>query len=312
MPWRKGNKLKLVPENEADERTRQIYNEIRSAFGIPNVHLIFQAFAAYPAFLQLHWRALKPAVASKGFFELAERLRADAYTRMHNYFEVPDLCAQTAMVELSEGAKEELTRTVDLCHYSASLLLLVLAAQLQAFDTPVGQKTVGEKPSSHPTFADRPILVEDTGAPPQTRQIYEEMRHVFDLPIIPTEYRALARYPGFMKAYWDALRTVVQSPVYEGCHYGVRETAFALAREFPDSFDVNLSQLTEAGLSDEDVGSIVRIVEMLVNAMSGTALNVAFAKIGMEGGSRRAKASDREKLQPAKDASKHDTSKHVA
>ena len=87
-------KLTLVRESEASGRTSQVFGELKAALGMPYVSLLYKAYAAYPKFLDLHWQAFKPVVETQEFFDLAERLRAEAYTRMHNYFRVPDLCAR--------------------------------------------------------------------------------------------------------------------------------------------------------------------------------------------------------------------------
>src|ERR1051325_10739024 len=93
MPWRKGNRLRLVSEQPADEATRAIYADIRRTLGLPALQLFYPALGVYPTFLRLHWEAVRPVAASQQLFDAASCLRADAYTRAHNYFELPDLSA---------------------------------------------------------------------------------------------------------------------------------------------------------------------------------------------------------------------------
>lgn len=302
MPWRKGNRLKLVPENQAQGRVAEIYNEIRQNLGIPQVPAFFQAYAAFPVFFDLHWRALRPITANREFFLLAERLGADAYTRLHSYFAIADISESLAALNFSIGAREELRQIADLYHYCEPLVLLIVAAQFQAFDSPVGQKSVDTHPARPQTFPIQPVLIHEDIAPPSTRQIFDEMRRSLELPLIPMALRAFARWPDFLQMYWAALKTVVQSPVYEGCHYGVRETAFALTREFPGILDLTLTQLAEAGLHNEDIASIVRLTESFMTVVSGLVLNVAFAKIAIEGGTRRRMPPPSEAGHPAEGA----------
>src|SRR6266404_7495938 len=89
MPWKNGQRPKVVRENEATGTTADIYHEIRRALGLPFVPVPFQIFAAIPKFLELHWSAVGPMVATQEFFALAERVRADGYTRVHSYFRLP-------------------------------------------------------------------------------------------------------------------------------------------------------------------------------------------------------------------------------
>src|SRR4051812_39102072 len=90
MPERRG-KLLLVREKEADGRIREIFELIKQSLGIPFVPVIYQALAAYPEFLEQHWRAFSQLTAAHQFFQLGDRLRGEAYTRMHNYFQISDL-----------------------------------------------------------------------------------------------------------------------------------------------------------------------------------------------------------------------------
>src|SRR5438105_15069055 len=111
-------KLVLVRESEAPGQVHVIFQQIKQALGLPHVNVIFQAFAAYPVFLELHWNAIKPVLQTQTFFDLAERLRAEAYTRMHNYFRIPDLCARVTDHSFSAGARHELTDAVEIFHYN--------------------------------------------------------------------------------------------------------------------------------------------------------------------------------------------------
>lgn len=286
MTWRKGNRLKLVPENQAVGETARIYRELKDALGVPHIDSVYEALGAYPKFLTLHWQALQPIVRTQEFFNLAQRMRADCYTRIHGYFEIPDLCAQIGNMEFSLGAREELTDVVELHNYCSPLLLLMIAAQFQAFDSPVGQKEASAIPAEHPKFEHCVVFVREDGATTPVHRCYEEIKHGLGLPFVPSFYLSLARWPEFLQLFWEKMRPILHSPVYEGCHYGSRETAFALIREFPETLELNLTQLAEAGISDEDLGSIVRILELFVSALSTTVLNVAAAKIALEGGTR--------------------------
>lgn len=283
MTWRKGNRLKLVPESLAQGQTAKIYQQIKEALGIRHIDGIYQALGAYPEFLALHWERFRPIVQTQEFFHLADRMRADCYTRMHGYFEIPDLGANLGV---SSGTRKELAEVVDLHNYSNPLLLLMIAAQFQAFDSPVGQIENRTHPAEHSEFGPIVALVPEENAPSVVHRCYEDTKRSLGLPFVPSFYLSVARWTDFLQLFCDSLRPIVRSPVYEGCHYGSRETAFALVRELPGKVELNIGELAEAGISDEDIGSIVRILELFVSALSATVLHVAAAKIGLEGGTR--------------------------
>jgi hypothetical protein len=232
MAWRRrAPHPELVREGDAQGRTREIYSELKQALGVPHINLVYQLLGGHPKFLELHWQAMRPAVDSAEFFDFAERVRADAYTRLHNYFAVPDLCAQIG--ELSSGAREEVTEVVEVFQYTDALLLLILTAQLQAFDAPVGSPRPHETSPAHPRFREKPVVVNESSATPEQRKIFDDIRRTLSLGILNTEFRALARFPLFFSAYWAALKPAVQSPLYESMVLGIRESAWNLARDQP-------------------------------------------------------------------------------
>ena len=285
MPWKKGNRLRFVPEEIADPATRQIYSHLKRALGVPALRLFYPALGVYPEFLNLHWELMKPVLESQQFFDCAGRLRADAYTRAHNYYRIPDICASLSEARLSVAARQELTATIDLFHHRDSLLLLLFSAQIQAMEGPTGRSDKEPKVvmEQDPPVS-WPVLVEEENAPASVRKKYDEIRRAFDLPFINSEYMAMARFPDFLSAYWDLLKKLMGSPLYDECQYGLRETAWHLARELPGPLELSMDQLLAAGIEQDDIASVARILELFVKNLSGLVLNVAVAKIALEGG----------------------------
>ncbi len=276
--------MRIVPEAAADDPTGRIFSEIKQALGLPLVRLFYPALAVYPQFLQLHWKMVKPVVASGEFFACADRLRADAYTRVHNYLRVPDLCVGLEPSRFSAGARQELTNAVELFHYKNPLLLLLFSAQVQALEGPVGEAKPDIRPPVHPVYRDRPVVVEEENAAAPVRHRYEEIRRVLELPYVNSEYEAMARFPDFLHAYWELLKSLLQSPLYQECQYGVQESAWSLTRELPGPLELPVEQLLDAGMKQEDIASVARILELFVKNLSSLLMNVAIAKIALEGG----------------------------
>jgi hypothetical protein len=287
MPWHKRNRLTLVPERQASGRALEIYQEIKAALGVPHINVLFQAFGAHPEFLERQWQALGPVVKDPEFFAGAERLRADAYTRIYNYFQVPDLCERVEIMNFSEGARDELTETTELFHYEDSLLLLFIGVQMHAFEGPTATTSrVETEAVTHPVFTTKPLVVEEDDAPAPIRKLYDDIRRTLELPFVHSEYRAFARWPDFLRAYWSTVKPIVQSPLYHESQSGIREAAWSLGRSFP-ARGLSLEELSDAGLEEDEIASLVRLTEMFLKAFSGLVLNVAVAKIALEGGSKK-------------------------
>jgi hypothetical protein len=284
MPWKKGQRPKVITEHQATGSIASIYQEIREMLGLPYVPVPFQIFAAIPNFLELHWRAVRPLVATEEFFALGERLRADAYTRAHSYFRLPDLCDRIEDLRFSTGARREITDTIELLHHANPLVMLLMAAQLQAFDKKVGAPARATTPASPREKHERPTLIEEDRAPAPTRKLYDDIKRTTGLPVVTTDYLVMARWPDYLAAYWQVMKPIVESPLYRECAAGVSETSWSLIHELPGELALTCGELTDGGVTDEDVGMAVRITEMFVKALAGMVLNISAAKISLEGG----------------------------
>lgn len=283
-PVKRQRRIALVPESEAQGQVLEIYQEIKAALGVPSVGLLFQAYGPYPKFLELHWQAIKPMLGTAEFFQFAERLRAEAYTRAHNYFAVPDFCEEIKEMQLTPGARQELTETVELFHYNNPLLLLIVTAQMHAFDDfPVAERQ-SSGPAVHPEFPQKPCSVPEERATERVKRIYEDIKRTLSLNFINSDYRALGRFPDFLEAYWEAMKPALALPIYSEHKRRLQESAFGFAAELPFAPQLSIQQMQDAGLEEHEITDIVRITEQFIDLISGLILNVCFAKIGLEGG----------------------------
>jgi len=285
MRWRRGNRLKLVTEAEASGRTRKIFDEVRQSFGVPVVPSLYQAYAVVPEFLETHWEAFRPAVQARQFFMLGARLAAECYTRVHNYCVVAGVPLNAAQPYVAVAPPVH--QILDYYQYLDPLLLLVSAAQVQAFEGPIGANRSDGEAALHPEFRSAPALLTEEDASADVRRIWAERRRMVELAFIADEHRALACWPDFYAHYWLALRELMRSPLYADNQYRVTESAWMLARELPARVDTNFAGLLDAGLDDEQIASIARINEAFVQALGGLLLDVTIARIASEGGTRQ-------------------------
>ena len=283
MRWKRGQRLKLVSEEEAPESTRAIFRDIRDSLGVPVVPTVYQAYAAFPQFLELHWRVFQPVLQTAHFFLVGSRLAAEAYTRAHNYFEI---CSLRRRESARVPTTLSLAQVLDYYQYLDPLQLLVTAAQMQAFEGPTGGPQRTREPARHPQFTIAPALMSDQHASPGLQRSWNERKRVLELALVSDEHRALACWPEFYAEYWTALRELLQSPVYADCQFRLAESALSMTSELPVRVEVGLPQMLEAGLSDEQVTAVMRMNEALMQALTGVVLDITFARIGYEGGTR--------------------------
>jgi hypothetical protein len=285
MVWKR-QKLRLVPEAEAEGEILEIYTQIKHALGLPYINPMFQALASYPAFFRVFWDSLRPDLETREFFSLAQRIAAEAYTRVHNYLNVPNLSRRVEEMDFSPGAQEELRDAMDLYLYNNSVLLLIAAAQMQGFENPHATPRPASAPAVHPSHPERPVLVDERNAPPETRKIYEDIKKTMGTPFLNTSYINFGRWPDFLREYWGALKPTMLSPIYEQNRNALYLSALSLATELPRPLQFSPTQLEEAGIPHNDLTTVIQITEFFLTQLSKQILNIAFAKISLEGGVR--------------------------
>ena len=274
MPWRKGNRLHLVTESEASGQVAQVFSEAKAALGIGYVPLAFQAFAAYPSFLAYQWKTLRPLLGTREFFELASRVRAEAYTFVHNYFKVPGLSAlpqAAAIAEQMWSAEAE--------------ILLLMTVQVQALDGPIG--VAGDhRPADRVAQSVAPSFITVESAPAPMRRLLDEIRMEAELPYYSDALRAVAQTPDLLYSAWHALKPAMQSIFYEQAVLRMRESAWNCSQEIPLVIEMEYSSVAETGVSTDEISAVTRLTDLMVRGSAVSLLNAAFVKIGLEGGNQ--------------------------
>jgi len=279
MPWRKGNRLKLVSEADATASVREEFEQVKAALGVPYVGSVFQAYAAYPEFLALAVGVLKNMAAWGEVLALSERLRADAYTRVHNYFQVPNLGSDTAR------KRDELAPVIELLQYTTPLEMLLLAALLQSFEGAIGREDSGSEQGGQQRKPEASLyLVPEEEAPIAVKKRFADIKRVLAVPYVPDTFRALANWPDFFDAYWETARALAQSPLFQEYAYRLHETVWDITEELPGPIELTPAQMLEAGVLEEDIPSVVRITEMFCSSFPAITLLTAVARIGLDGG----------------------------
>ncbi len=170
--------------------------------------------------------------------------------------------------------------------YLDPMLVLITAAQMQAFDGAVGSTSGGAENGAPNSLMQAPDLVSWEGAGTGLQRIWEERRRALDLAFIPDEHRAAGMWPGPYQQCWAALKELAASPLYADCQYRIGESAWGMVRDLPIAMETEVSRLVEAGLSGEEISVAARVNELLFAAFTGMLLDVTFMCMACEGGSQ--------------------------
>lgn len=290
MPWNR-NKLRLVSESEAQGETARVFTELKETLGIPHVSMVFRILASYPRFFSLFWKCSRPMLQTGEFFDAAEQIRVQGYNQVKSGFPVPDLRAKLTELEFTQRAQDEVRDVVELYEYVNPVLLLVMAALIDGFEHPEGTPKHGTLPAHHPSHPARPILVDERLAPDPTRRLYDDIKRTMGTPYLNTSYITFGRWPDFLREYWDSLKPIIGTPAYDQHRAALREYALRAANDLPETIHLSQAKLEKAGVGDEERSLVLQTITFFLDLLSKQVLNIAFAKVALEGGSHSAAAA---------------------
>ncbi len=132
------------------------------------------------------------------------------------------------------------------------------------------------------------MLVPEENASPLVRAIYEDIRRSLNIPVVTDDYLALARFPDFIQEYWKALKPNATTPLFGEYARRMGESANHHASELPARAAILGAVARRRGDFDkDDIASIVHINEAFCATYAASVLNIAFARIGLDGGNGR-------------------------
>jgi len=283
--WRKGQPVRLVPLAQATGRVLDVYRDMQQLLGVPHIGSFFQFLGGHPRFLDRFWSVVRPIVQSKEFFSCSTRLRANAYTRIHTYFEVPSL--ELVRQQFDPAASEELKQCIDLFNDSLPMSLLLASLLSESFEGPAGSANILSTPAPplkpHRLFE----VADEESASPAVKAIYADIRSATSADVLYNIYRVFGRWPGLLRSYWTLVKPIAVSELFQYCGNSVREDALAIVGELPGPVEFSSADLAELGMNQSAGGSLTRGTNMFVHSLAAALLNVSLARIAMEGGSVR-------------------------
>lgn len=287
--WKRGQIVSLVPLSQATGRVLEIYCDMQQVFGVPHIGSFFQFLGAHPRFLGHFWGTVRPIVQSQAFFSCAQRLRADAYTRVHSYFQVPNLKSEVARQQFIPGASEELKECIDFFCYSVPISLLLASFLSESFEGTAGSDEIPRTAAPAPKPRRSLAIVDEESADPIVKSVYADIRLATNAEVTHTVYQALAHWPGFLQSYWNSVKPIVVSELFQYCQSSMREDAQTFVPELPGPVEFNSSDLAELGMNQSEAGTLIRVTNMFALSLAASLLNVTIARISIEGGSARPK-----------------------
>ncbi|WP_417524422.1 halocarboxylic acid dehydrogenase DehI family protein [Marinovum sp.] len=273
--------VRTTPEALATGDLKHSYEMTKRAFGVPWMGVVAMAFAGYPKFYDALWQHVGPVAGSTAFAAACAELRATAEAeaqRLTPASLVPGLKAQ-GYSDTDLAAIDQVIEVFSEGNMPYLLLATIARLVLEgvAFRNPDAPEPAVTSPTRPVWPAGQPlVLIEAHHQNAEGRRLYEDIRTTLGLPFVNTDYRALARWPGYFAEAWGALRGHVGGPAHGAAVEAVHARAVELALGLPGLQGLSQHSLAapaNAGASADEVQDVVRLFQWL---LPGLAVNVGY------------------------------------
>lgn len=280
-------RLQLVPEDTAPPDVAAIYEETRNLLGIPWTAAIFQGYAMYPPLLRLAWAELKPNVVTLEFHADARQLREQAAAAMQALYR-PGY--DRSQVERWGGDPHRIRAICETFNDGNPKLLICARAVSRSLE---GRRTdalreetdlrPAEPPPGEERIRHRRIdLVEPVNPPAVVALTFLDIKQTLGVPLVNSDYRALARWPEYFHHAWEDLKATVQSPAYQQACDALAQGGDAAADRLEEPVTISPDILRREGVPAEQLDNLVRVARLFADLLPGLILNVEGFRRGVE------------------------------
>ena len=267
-----------LPEYLADGDRKEDYEDTKAVFQVPWMGVVAMAFSHYRKFYRTLWRGLRPVFQSAEFVASCNALCRRA-EELATELSPPSLAEALTAKGYAPRELQNIRDMIAIFHHGnfPYVLLATMARILLEGKELSAHRTAKASSKSHAPEVSVPfVLMEAHHADAPTREIYEEIKSALRLPIVNTDYRALARWPSYFASAWNSLRPSVATPAYESLVQVMHDEIVSAALTLPNPSALTSEAVRAAALDDGAVDDIQRTVELFQWLLPGLIVNVAY------------------------------------
>ena len=273
-----------LPEYLAEGPRKAWYEDMKQVFQVPWMGVVTMAYAHYPTFYEILWRGVRDLCTSRSFVEAFLGNRAFAETQVAK-LDPPPIDARLREAGYAPREIEEIRQVVEVFSHGNQPYLVL--ATLTRYLLEVGDMAGTTDPKAAPPYADRHapafdvpfLLMEAHHADQPTRDVYEDVKRVLNLPFVNTDYRALARWPSYWALVWGDLRQAANTPAHEAICRALHDRCVEQAgKTLPNTGGISAESLRRAAEKDapfEEIRDMCRLFQWL---LPGLVTNVAYLR----------------------------------
>ena len=251
-------------ESDAEGWRAGLYADVRHTFRAPFVNWIFRtATANHPELTRHLWGQVKPAFETRAFADASVAYRD---TVLSEFDDPPRYRRGT--LDLPPAEDRELRAQVETFDVVAPrLAVLFELVDRSMHDGEVGTAVLDDRAATEPFPSDLdagrgadPSMVAFDDVPAEAADAVERIQsfHGFEEGL-PSIYRCLAQWPGFLVRLWDDLEPMFESAAFDAAVSAADELAGQYVEELAYRPALSREALTAAGFERETVDEVAEL-----------------------------------------------------
>lgn len=272
----------LIDLDQAPSEIQACLNEIQDTLGIPWTPVNWRAYALYPEVLQLFWQRLKPATQTEPFFEAAIAITEHVYRDINSWYQ------PGYQIEVNEAQRRQIQRELNAFSFGNPQLLI----QQIALSRTLAGEIVGEDGTAdvrRGTNSYRHLEIQLVGEQSaqeisaEMPQVYRDIKQTLGVPIVNSDYQALARWPAFFLIAWEDIKRWRDRPEYELLKQVVVQRAETAASRLRPAVIVGEQEVRDCLDHPEDLTQIQQTVRMFQDILPELIIQNALFHRGLAG-----------------------------
>jgi hypothetical protein len=256
--------LPLIDPSEAPPEVQACLNDIQDTLGIPWKPANWRAYALYPNVMQLFWQRLKPVTQTEPFLEAAIAITELVYRDINDWYQ------PGYPMNLDEGQRRQIQRELSAFSFGNPQLLIQQVALSRTLAGDVvgeaGHADVRRGPNAY-----RHPEIQFIGSTQETsaelQQVYRDIQQTMEIPIVNSDYQALARWSDFLMPAWEDVKRWRDRPEYQLLQQAIVQRAEEATSRLRPVVVVGEAEVRDLLDNPDDFERIQQMVQMFTNIL---------------------------------------------
>ncbi|MHB1414453.1 MAG: halocarboxylic acid dehydrogenase DehI family protein [Chloroflexota bacterium] len=269
-----------VKKESASPEVRAVLDDIQNTMGVPWPPANWRSQAMYPGAMRLFWERLKPAVATQQFLLDSLQITEWAYGDVGKWYR-PGYSPS-----VPESQRQRIEWELDAFQFGNPQLLI----QQIALDRMLRGETVGRDEECQPrqqrsAYRQPEIkMVTEREATPQIKRLYGDIKQTLNLPVVNSDYQAMAKWPDFFWPGWDDLKQWRDREEYQHLWLEIAHMGEEAVNRLCPSLSLDQNEVRRAVGDPGEYENLRRMVDMFVHLLPGLIANDTLLRYGIAAG----------------------------